>query len=591
MLAPPAARADKCRLGVMELPVRMDGGRPIVTLGINGTEVPLLLDTGAFFSMLPLSTATQLHLPLRPVPYGLRVTGHTGAIDVQMTTVKKVHLQGNEIADVEFLVGGNELGHGIRGVMGRNFLAIADTEFDLAHGMLRLVVPTGDCDDVNFAYWAGDSPVSVIPRVSTFGDRSSEIKVRVQVNDHRFTALLDTGATTLLKLRAARRAGIDDAQMQALGRAGGAGEGHAAAWTAPVAKLTIAGETIAHSVLEVDDAEDDFDMILGIDWFLSHRLYVSRAQDKIYATWNGGPIFVHNVRGTEGSQDEARYAATPEPAAASDADALARSGRAAASRGDYKAALSDLDRACGLAPTDATCFAARAKVHLALNQPDAALADIEQALHLDPTDASTRLLRASARYYGSHDRPGALEDLQALDRSLPDESQLRADLGSFYADLDMPAEALRQWDLWMPTHRQDTARGRMFNQRCWMRMRMNIDLDRALDDCRAAVTEDSGDASYHDSLAWVWLRRDQLKKAIEEFDEAIALSPRSPWSLYGRGLAKAGLRDPAGSGADLAVARKLAPHIDEEARRQGLPADTPAKSTEATAATPARRPL
>src|SRR5262249_14419000 len=151
------------------------------------------------------------------------------------------------------------------------------------------------------------------------------------------------------------------------------------------------------------------------------------------------------------------------------------------------------------------------------------------------------------------------------------ESQLRADLGKAYADLDMPTEALHQWDLWMPTHRQDTARGRVFNQRCWMRMRMNRDLDRALDDCRGAVSEDRGNASYHDSLAWVWLRRGQVEKAIDEFNEAIILQPRSQWSLYGRGLAKATQRDSSGSEADLAAARKFDPHIDEEALRQGLP--------------------
>src|SRR5262249_12280387 len=155
------------------------------------------------------------------------------------------------------------------------FLSIADTEFDLAHGMVRLVVPKGECDHANFAYWAGDAPVNVVPMVDLFRNLSSAIKVSVRINDHRVTALLDTGATTVIKRRVARRSGIEDAQMESLGRvAAGAGQGHAAAWTARVAKVMIGGETITNSVLEVDDADDDIDMLLGIDWFLSHRIYV-----------------------------------------------------------------------------------------------------------------------------------------------------------------------------------------------------------------------------------------------------------------------------------------------------------------------------
>jgi hypothetical protein len=59
--------------------------------------------------------------------------------------VNKVQFNGAEIPNVQFIVGVNELGAGIMGVLGRNFLSIADTEYDLAHGVVRLVFPKGDC--------------------------------------------------------------------------------------------------------------------------------------------------------------------------------------------------------------------------------------------------------------------------------------------------------------------------------------------------------------------------------------------------------------------------------------------------------------
>src|SRR4029453_19609646 len=91
------------------------------------------------------------------------VDGYTGPIDVRMTSVRRVGLVGAEVSNVEFLVGGNELGAGIMGILGRNILSVADTEYDLAHGVVRLSVPKGDCDKTDFAYWAGQAPVVVVP--------------------------------------------------------------------------------------------------------------------------------------------------------------------------------------------------------------------------------------------------------------------------------------------------------------------------------------------------------------------------------------------------------------------------------------------
>ena len=36
---------------------------------------------------------------------------------------------------------------------------------------------------------------------------------------------------------------------------------------------------------------DEGDMLLGADFFLSHRVYVANSQDKLYFTYNGGPPF------------------------------------------------------------------------------------------------------------------------------------------------------------------------------------------------------------------------------------------------------------------------------------------------------------
>jgi hypothetical protein len=165
VLALPGAAHAACQIKMLELPVKMVGSRAVATVGINGSPVPLTVDSGAFFSVLTAGAATQLNLRLRPVP-GLRVEGITGRIDARVTTVDKLQLIKGEIERVEFLVGGNEPGAGTMGLMGRNILSFTDTEYDLADGLIRFSFPNDDCAKANLAYWAAASHVTEISRSS-----------------------------------------------------------------------------------------------------------------------------------------------------------------------------------------------------------------------------------------------------------------------------------------------------------------------------------------------------------------------------------------------------------------------------------------
>ncbi len=572
-LAVPFLGQAACKVESLELPVRMVGSRAVATVGINGTDVPLTVDSGAFFSILTDAAAAQLNLPLKRNS-ALRVEGITGRIDTKATTVDKLRLFKGEIDHVQFVVGGNEPGAGTMGLLGRNILAYTDTEYDLAHGVIRFLYPNDDCAKSSMAYWAGSSPVSAFEAITRVQDRTPAIRAKVRLNGKEFTALFDTGATTLISAYAARRAGSPEAEWTPAATVYGGGRGSAKGYIAPFDTFEIGGELIRNNRLRVADFElGDADLLLGIDFFLSHRIYVSKSQSTIFMTYNGGQVFFSN-RSDPASATAAGAASADTPTTA---DEFARRGAASASRRDFEGALADLDRACELAPTSAAYFAQRGTVLQALKRPVRALEDFDKALALDPAEPDARLQRAALRF-NAKDLAGAKTDLAALDKSLAPQAQMRLPLSQLYLILDQPADALAQLDQWIPAHPNELMREGAYNSRCRARLMLGLELDKALDDCDTAVDRAAKNPAFLDNRGWVLLKLGKDRKALADFDLAIEIRPANASSLYGRGLVKTRLGDAAQGETDLAAARKLEPDIDARLARIGLipqPAEQP----------------
>ena len=567
LLLPAAAQAG-CTIQTAELPVKMVGTRAIATVRIDGTDVPLIVDTGAAYSMLTDAAAAQLKLK---VGSGIRVGGLTGVVQTGLATVKKLELLGGSVPDVEFIVGGVEPGSGAMGLIGRNILWLSDAEYDLAHGVIRFVFPGDDCADANMAYWAGDAPVSEIRllRDDKHRSRLPPLHGVVKVNDRSEIVLFDSGATSLVSLQTAHQLGLKESDMKRNGVGYGVSGKPVKAWTAPFAKVDLGGEIISNNRLQVVDVDMEEDMLLGIDFFLSHRIYVSQKRRLMFFTYNGGRVFMYNDAAPATAAASAASSAASDADAGLDADAYSRRGAASASRGDFASALADVDRACALAPTSASFLAQRAAIEFALRQPAKARQDIDKALELDPGQADARLQRATARARDK-DTDGALADLAVLDKTLAPESPLRVRMGNLYVSLRAPAQAVVQFDLWVPHHEHEFQIERVLYDRCWARVELGVDLDKAVDDCDAAVDADSKSGVYLAGRAWARLRNGAPSRARSDFDRSLALRPDHALTLYGRGLARQRLGDAAAGQADLDAARKLDPKIDAEMARRGL---------------------
>ena len=338
-----AHAAAKCTLSKLaELPITMVGLRPSIGAKIDGADAQFLLDSGAWYSMISSATMAQFKLRESPAPFGLRVTGVGGSTSTSIATVKVFTLAGIPIHNVEFLVGGSEVGSQLVGILGQNFLERWDVEYDLARGVVRLFKAGGDCKHAGLAYWVGaDQSMSTMDIAYTTPQKPHATGT-AYINGTKITAMFDTGAaTSVLTLRAAERAGVkpDTAGVVDAGYASGIGRGTVKSYIAPFASFKIGdNEEIKNTRLRIADMDlDEGAMLIGADFFLSHHVLISNSQHRVYFTYNGGPVFNLSRSAATGATTSATdtAAAAPHDDELTDAAAYARRGVAFAGRRDF----------------------------------------------------------------------------------------------------------------------------------------------------------------------------------------------------------------------------------------------------------------
>ncbi len=579
------AHAEACKIGRSpDIPVTMSGLRPMVRAQINGQDVWLIADSGAFFSTLTPAAAAQLKLPHQEFP-GLYVEGVGGQEAARVVRVRKFTLTGTTWDDIDFLVAGGGFGGEAVGLLGQNVFRIADVEYDLANGVIRLVRPRGDCRRTNLAYWAEatNRPYSVIDiEPATIGQPHT--KALAYLNGVKIRVIFDTGATqSVLTLGAAKQAGITPTSPGVTdgGHSHGFGRNAAQTWITRFSSFKIGDEEIQHAQLRFGEVNlVQADMLIGADFFLSHRVYVASSQNRLYFTYNRGPVFDLSMAREPAAAAGAGAGPSTEPPAPdaanrldqpTDAGGFARRGAASEARHDYDTAIADLTRACELAPTEASYFYQRGMAHWHKGEADPALADFDQAIKLKPADADALVARAGLRASRRAPAPEVIADLDAAGRALPQQSELRLHIGNLYDSLNQPAAAVIEYSKWIDSHPRDNARmPGALHSRCRSRALSGQELEQALIDCNAAIRMRPNTAQFLDSRGLVYLRQSNYDKAIADYDAALQLQPRIAWFLYGRGLAKLRKGMTAEGQADIAAATALQPKIAEHAAGYGI---------------------
>jgi len=167
--------------------------------------------------------------------------------------------------------------------------------------------------------------------------------------------------------------------------------------------------------------------------------------------------------------------------------------------GEYSRAVADFGRALRLDPRLASAYVERGIAHFERGAYDVAVRDYDAALAIDPRAAFANERRQQA---------------------------LAGRVDRFESNLALLDEALLR----------DPINPSLLNNRCWLRVTNDRDLDAALADCNAAIRINPRNAAALDSRGLVHLKRGEFAEAVTDYEAALVIEPGRGHYLYGRGV-------------------------------------------------------
>jgi len=256
---------------------------PIVTLSANGAPVTLLLDTGAEWTILMPAAAKRVGAQTPRIEFQRQIRGLAGSlatneVELRSFTAGDVAIAWHRVRVAPLNMPSVFAGP-LDGVLGADTLSSFDIDLDLPHHRM-MFYGKQSCPAAAPA-WA--EPYATISARRSF---SNHLSFSAQLDGRQIDTFIDTGAQlSVLSSRAALALGVTEAALArdratvTLGAAAERLNSHLHRFS----RMDVGGEVVRNPELIVADVSlRDADLILGIDFLVSRRIWLSYGSQQIF---------------------------------------------------------------------------------------------------------------------------------------------------------------------------------------------------------------------------------------------------------------------------------------------------------------------
>jgi predicted aspartyl protease len=282
------AAADARQIGcgtnrIGEITVATLRNAPIVTVVANGAPVTLLLDTGAEWTILTPAAAKRVGAETPRIEFQRQLRGLAGSLATNEVELRSFTAGGVAIpwrrVRVAPLNMPSVFSGPLDGVLGADTLSSFDVDLDLPHHRM-VFYGKQSCPSAAPAW------TEAYATINARRSFSNHLSFTAQLDGRQIDTFIDTGAqVSVVSSRAALALGVSEAALArdratvTLGAAAERLNSHLHQFS----RIEVGGELVRNPALIVADVSlRDADLILGIDFLSSRRLWLSYGSQQIF---------------------------------------------------------------------------------------------------------------------------------------------------------------------------------------------------------------------------------------------------------------------------------------------------------------------
>jgi len=262
---------------VATLPLDTTDDGLVTTVRLNGTDIKMLVDTGAELTVVRQAAADRLKLSATRLPdrlYGIGGARYAAVFEAKTFEIGKLHGQNLDMVVSDFAVRPSS---GIDGLLGMDFLSQYDIDLDLPDNKIRLFKAVRGCHSVSAAL---EEPLYPQPMYFQNNGAGPSATIQVAIGGRHVLARIDSGATTTALYRDAKsRAGVTTANLANNQHSYmvGTGPRKVESIEHTVEAITIGDITLNNLPVAIMDtrSDDDTDMLLGLDFLSRVHVWLS----------------------------------------------------------------------------------------------------------------------------------------------------------------------------------------------------------------------------------------------------------------------------------------------------------------------------